>query len=72
MHDTMMGMVEEEQKKVAAAEKRASSIEARFAEMEALLKVKDAELAEAQVRIPPAARHRPLDNEAWTMDEPGI
>ena len=49
MHETLSAMVEDEQKKRAAAEKEALDVKSRFAEMEAMLKVKDAEIAEAKV-----------------------
>jgi chromosome segregation ATPase len=62
MYESMTAMVEEEQKKRTAAEKEAADIKAKFAEMEAHLKVKDAEIAEAKVRPSPTPRHGTLDS----------
>ena len=50
MYESMTSKVEEEQKKTKAAQKEADDAKAKFAEFEAQLKVKDAEIAEAKVR----------------------
>ena len=67
MHETLSAMVEEEQRKREAAEKEALDVKSRFAEMEAMLKVKDAEIAEAKVSRPSPNPANHLDL-AWTRE----
>jgi hypothetical protein len=50
LNDSMTQLVEEANKKEAEANKQAADFEAKWKESQALLKVKDAELAEAKVR----------------------
>lgn len=49
MHDSMTQLVEEANKTAEGEKKKVGDLEARLQEAEAKLKVKDAELAEAQV-----------------------
>ncbi|ORY62581.1 uncharacterized protein BCR38DRAFT_243245 [Pseudomassariella vexata] len=49
-HDTLSNLVEQHRQKVEVAEKEAANVKSRFAEMEAQLKVKDAEIAEAKAQ----------------------
>lgn len=56
MYENMTTLVEDEQKKTAAAQKEAADAKAKFAEFEAQLKLKEAEIAEVKVS-PPHSDH---------------